>query len=156
MYVNIAKILFLAIIVCQKLVLAQGLVQIENYSPDEYSGSRQNWTAIQSNTGTLFFGNGAGLLHFDGNDWSLKHVPAGGLVRSFGTYNGDIYWGGNGDIGRIKADSLDRFLPVSYLRKVDSSFHNFSSVWRFVENNEKLYARTYEGIYTIDQDTIIV
>lgn len=151
-----SRLFFLLLIILPVTGQGQGIVQIENYSPDDYESSRQNWAAAQTATGTLFFGNSSGLLQFTGDNWILKHVPAGGLVRSFGTYNGEIYWGGNGDLGLVKADSLNRFYPASLRERVDSSFHNFSSVWQLLEHDEKLYAQAYEGVYIIDQDTVLV
>ncbi|WP_340105624.1 sensor histidine kinase [Rhodohalobacter sp. 8-1] len=134
--------------------LAQGVVQLENYTPEEYENSRQNWAVIESDVGSIYFGNGGGLLHFNGHEWNAEHVPAGGSVRSLGIHNGKMFWGGNGDFGDVKADSLNRFYPVSLLERVDSSSHNFSSVWQFVNRDDKIFARTYEGLYIIEEDSV--
>lgn len=151
-----ARILFFIMLILPVTGLGQGIVQIQNYSPDDYGNFRQNWAVTQTDTGTLFFGNGGGLLHYGGYKWSFKHVPAGGQVRSFGTYKGQIHWGGNGDFGFIKADSLNRIYPVSLREHTDSTFHNFSRVWQILELDDKLYHRVFEGIYIYERDTVFV
>src|SRR6056297_1203959 len=130
-----SRLFFIFFIIIPIGAEGQGLVIINKYGPDEYNASPQNWAISNNKEGTIMFGNSAGLLQFDSHKWSFEHVPSGGIVRSFGFHNEDIYWGGNSDFGHVKPDSLNRFYPESLLDRVDSSSHNFSSVWQFVEHD---------------------
>src|SRR6056297_348141 len=149
-----SRLLFIVFVIFPVWGEAQGLVMIDSYGPDEYNVSPQNWAVSINHKGTIMFGNSAGLLQFDSHEWSFEHVPSGGLARSFGILNGDIFWGGNGDFGVVQTDSLNRFYPVSFLNRVDSSSNSFSSVWQFVEHDSLMFARTYEGLYIFDGDTV--
>jgi len=79
-------IVLLAVVYFPTLVAAQtpsahsaptelGLPFIRNYSPKEYGAHAQNWTIAQDSRGVMYFGNGIGVVEYDGVSWRLIQFP---------------------------------------------------------------------------------
>ncbi|HEY4874158.1 MAG TPA: hypothetical protein VIH86_01170 [Puia sp.] len=51
--------------------MESGYQLINNYSPKEYGGVQNNLAILQNEKGIMYFGNGGGLLGFDGAKWRL-------------------------------------------------------------------------------------
>ncbi|MDR9365982.1 MAG: triple tyrosine motif-containing protein [Balneolaceae bacterium] len=133
------------------------MAQVESYDPETHNYFRQNWSAMQDSSGILFFGNSTGLLSFDGEKWHpVKHAPKGSAVLMFAEHQNNIYWGGNGDLGIIKSDSLNQFTPLSHRSRIDSAYQNFSYLWQMIEVDGEIYHRNSNGIYVSRGDTIEV
>ena len=137
-------------------LFGQGLFQVEVYEPEEYANFRQNWAAAQDSSGRMFFANSAGLVTFDGESWFSTHDPAGETILSLEAHQSEIHWGGIGDFGMIRADSLNRLGPHSLKSQTDSTHHNFSTVWRLVSDGRSLHHEISEGFYSYREDSVQV
>lgn len=145
----------LFLIITSIVIIEKSVGQIVTYDPEQYQYFRQNWSAIQDSSGILFFGNSTGIVSFDGEQWHpVKHAPIGNTVLSFAKHQNQIYWGGNGDLGVIKSDSLYQFSPYSHRAQIDSSYQSFSYLWQMVENKGEIYHRNSNGIYISRSDSI--
>jgi len=128
----------------------QAMAQIQVFEPEELGFFRQNWDILQDSSGMLFFGNSDGIVHYNGTNWTTKHVPSGNAALSLIEYNDKIHWAGNGDFGVLEADSLSAFTPVSLKEHLDSIHHDFTLVWQMLEHNGNLYHKTTEGLLVWD------
>ena len=60
----------------------RGIPYIQNYMPEQYNAGPDNWSAVQSKEGVMYFGNKNGILEYDGVSWRLIQLPNRGVVRS--------------------------------------------------------------------------
>src|SRR5690606_8398555 len=71
--------------------------------------------------GLMYFGNGKGLLIYDGVSWDLINLPNQGPVFALALdHSGRIYAGGTGEIGYLEADSIGVWNYVSLLPRIDA------------------------------------
>ena len=67
----------------------------------------------------MYFGNGAGILQFDGVNWELIEMRGTGATRCFAKDDqGVIYAGGIGDLGYLEADEWGKMRYVSLVDKI--------------------------------------
>ncbi|MDN5216976.1 response regulator [Fulvivirgaceae bacterium BMA12] len=121
---------------------------IKNYSPYEYKSHRQNWAITQSTEGLMYFGNGKGVLEFDGVNWRLISLPNRGHVRSiFTASDGTIYVGGNSELGYLAPDAKGRLVFNSLLQHVSQDKRDFGRVWTVFESNDGIYFQSYNYLF---------
>jgi serine phosphatase RsbU (regulator of sigma subunit) len=107
-----------------------GLPFIRNYTQDEYQAHNQNWSVIQDQRGVMYFGNGNGLLEFDGINWRLISLPNNSAVRSLAMdRSGCIFVGGIGEFGYLRGNSQGQMTYISLLEKLDPADRLFNDVW---------------------------
>ncbi|OFY88076.1 MAG: hypothetical protein A2236_00340 [Bacteroidetes bacterium RIFOXYA2_FULL_33_7] len=135
----------------------QGIPFIQNYPPEKYKGYSQNWTAEQDNRGVMYFGNGKGILEYNGKTWRRFYTDNGSTILSLGKDNkGRIYVGGENEIGYIAADSmgLTRFYDLTYL--IPEKHKGFTYVWHVYTSSNGIYFVTPEKIIRIKNKTVRV
>jgi hypothetical protein len=65
---------------------------VRNYLPKNYNAHVQNWDLVQDERGVMYFGNGDGVLEYDGVNFRLLELPLKTTVRTFAKdKNGVIY-----------------------------------------------------------------
>ena len=131
----------------QKLDLGTGIPQITYYSTDDYHAYSQNWAIVQDSAGIMYFGNGWGILTYDGRSWSLITLPNKTTVFALAIdKNNRIYVGAEGEIGYLESDQKGRLHYVSllpYLKEEDKSFSESRVVYCtskgvYFQTNEEL------------------
>jgi two-component system, sensor histidine kinase and response regulator len=126
-----------------------GAPLIQVYDTEARSSAQQNWGAIQDAQGVMYFGNGAGVLIFNGRCWQLVETSNKSVVRSLAVDDrGVVYVGGNGEIGFLAADSTGKARYVSLLQHVPEKDRDFSDVW-------SCHA-TPDGVYFVANDKVIL
>ncbi len=129
-----------------------GIPFIKNYTPEDYNGSTQNWSVIQDNRGVMYFGNGDGILTFDGLSWKSISLPNKTVVRSFAKdKNGKIYVGGVDEFGYIASDSLGRTVFKSLLSKIPENKRTFKDIWRMFYVKDAIVLCTSSKIFVIGE-----
>ena len=97
---------------------------VRNYRLWEYNGASKNWDVSISTTGEVFVANHLGLLHFDGERWTLNQLPNKTIVRSVlvlddkiftGSYEEFGYWQEN-SLGALEYKSLAQLIPREGLK----------------------------------------
>jgi signal transduction histidine kinase/CheY-like chemotaxis protein len=130
-----------------------GFKYFENYSPKKYIGHHQNWSVLQDRRGIIYVGNNSGVLEFDGVSWRLIDVP-NRTVRSLASdETGNIYVGGNNEIGFLAPDSKGSLQYKSLLDHVDNNKRNFGKVWKTHSTKEGIYFRTWKYLFRWNPNT---
>ncbi len=114
----------------------------------DYNAYPQNWAITQNEQGIMYFGNGIGLLEFDGNTWRLYQVPNKTAIRSLA--NGDdgkIYAGAQNELGYFLPDSLGRLTFHSLLNFLPKDKRDFTDVWNTYFINGNVYFGTFNYIF---------
>ncbi len=126
-----------------------GLPYIRNYTPKEYGGFIQNWSALQDQRGFVYIANNHGLLEYDGVGWR-RYDDDGNLSALLSLAVDDpgiIYVGMNKDFGYIESDSIKGLRFVSLLPKVDEADREFNDVWRTLILNDAVYFVTRDYLF---------
>ncbi len=120
-----------------------GSQNIINYSPKEYGAYQQNWAITQDKRGIMYFGNGSGLLEFDGATWRLYPVPNKSNIFSLANgEDGRIYTGAQGELGYFQADSSGKLIFHSLMNFLPKDKKDFSDVWNTYINDGHVYFNT--------------
>lgn len=119
---------------------------ITHYSSKETKGFAQSWAVTQGDNGLMYFGNGVGVLEFDGTTW--RAITLGGAIRTFyKSGNGTIYTGGDNLIGYLKPDSYGKMDFYSLLDSIPEPLRDFVAILSIYDKDGLLYFVGFKGIY---------
>lgn len=128
-----------------------GLPYLVNFPPSVYDGFSQNWAVIQSNQGWIYFGNGDGVLEFDGVSWRLIPVANRTVVRSLAKDStGTLFVGATHEIGYLASDSMGALQYVSLLDHLPADKRNFGQVLGAEATLEGVYFHTLNRLFRWD------
>ena len=152
---SILCLLFISFqLICQnqnfnkETIKTNGIPYIINYAPNDYKAAAQNWAILQDKRGIMYFGNGNGLMEFDGKDWRLIQMPNKSLVRSLAMdKNGKIYVGTQGELGYLEADERGLLQYVSLVSKIPAKDRNFEGVSKIYITAAGVLFQTATAIY---------
>jgi signal transduction histidine kinase/DNA-binding response OmpR family regulator len=125
-----------------------GLPFTTHYPTDEYKAHKQNWTISQDKNGLMYFGNGDGVLIYDGTTWELITLPNQSSVLALTLdKSGRMYVGAVGEIGYLEADTVGRLTYISLLSFLKKEDQNFSRVYSVHSTLEGIYFQTPEAVF---------
>jgi signal transduction histidine kinase/ligand-binding sensor domain-containing protein len=125
-----------------------GLPFIHNYLPRDYNAAFDNWSIVQDRRGVMYFGNGSGVLEFDGASWRLIKIPNGGAVGCLAMDEaGRIYVAAVSDFGYLAPDSLGRQNFISLQGYFADNHPRFGDVWSVGTASHGVYFKTADQIY---------
>jgi signal transduction histidine kinase/ligand-binding sensor domain-containing protein len=131
--------------------LESGYQFINNYTAKECGATQQNLAIIQNEKGIMYFGNGAGLLEFDGAKWRVYALPNLAEPRSLANgEGGKIYVGGQGDIGYFLPDSAGKLTYHSMGNLLPKDKRDFFDVFHTHVSNGKVYFNAVKYIFIWD------
>ncbi len=155
-------IILYLIILLPVLIKAQvnkyGIPIINNYTPQVYNASDQNWSIIQDHRGVMYFGNNDdGLLEYDGINWRKIKGSNSSSVRSLAIdSSGTVFLGGVGNFGYLEPDARGELRYVSLSSKLDSSEQQFQNVWKTYASKDAVYFCTPVSIFKYDYKKVSV
>ncbi len=148
----LSRICLLCIIIWGKpgfaLDTQAGLPFIRNYSPRDYHAAFDNWSIVQDRRGVMYFGNGSGILEFDGISWQLINIHNGSAIRCLTMdETGRIYVAAFGDFGYLAADSLGRQSFISLKHNLGEDPAALGDVWSVRTASHGIYFKTSDKIF---------
>lgn len=108
---------------------------IQHYTFNQYGASTQNWAVVQDSAGVMYFGNNAGLLRFDGNNWDLYKLKNKSMVRSLALLGDKLFVGGIGEFGYFTLSPIG----ATYTILSDTLTNINADVWQIFEVQNKIY-----------------
>lgn len=118
------------------------------YLTDEYNAHYQNWAVSQDKKGLMYFGNGDGVLDYDGTNWELITLPNQSSVLALTLdKNGRMYVGAVGEIGYLEPDSIGRLTYITLLPFLKKDDRNFTRVYSAYAAPEGIYFQTPEALF---------
>lgn len=124
-----------------------GFPLVKNYVSKEYSANVQNWAIVQDHRGVMYFGNGEGVLEYDGVSWRLIRIP-NDIVRCLALdEDGKIFVGGINEIGYLESDSSGSLEYISLNKYISKDKINFGDVWRIIVHDDGLYFQTFSSLF---------
>jgi signal transduction histidine kinase/DNA-binding response OmpR family regulator len=127
-----------------------GIPLIKYYLPKDYSAGMQNWTILQDRRGVMYFGNGRGVLEYDGGSWRLIPVPNKGARCLAIDAEGTIFVGGLNEIGYLSPDSSGALKYISLNKSISKEQLNIGDIWSIVARDNKLYFQSFNNLYILE------
>lgn len=114
-----------------------------------YNAANQTWTIAQNKKGYIYFANSAGLLEYDGSQWTLYSLPDNtSIVRSIAiTDDQKIYTGVRNEFGFWAEDVQTRKLKYTSLSKATNLKFSDEEIWKIVPFGGDIYFQSFKNIY---------
>jgi ligand-binding sensor domain-containing protein/DNA-binding CsgD family transcriptional regulator len=131
-----------------------GIPYVRNFKKAVYKHHPKNLSVIQDKHGIMYFGNGDGLLAFDGTSWNLLPMPNKSTVISMflDDRTGNIYVGAQGEFGYAAPDSIGVIRYHSLSKNLPPSAGGFGDIWKISVINENLVAVASNMIMILDSN----
>lgn len=136
----------------------EGIPVIETYSVENYQAGMENWDAIQSPEGLMYFANSEGLLEYDGVNWQLIKGTIGYQVRSLAkSREGNIYLGGDNILGCLKVNEMGQKEFVSLVPHCPPQYQKYlDHVWKILIYGSNKYILAGGTVIILDQENNFV
>ncbi|WP_228850976.1 ATP-binding protein [Aegicerativicinus sediminis] len=134
-----------------------GRPTITNYKYQDYGANPTNWWIIEGDDGIMYFANGAGVLVYDGVNWSVVTLTNQVSPRSFAKdSNGRIYLSAEGDFGYLETNPKGELYFISLKNNVPEEHRDFATVWDCDIIDDKVVFRTTDKSFIWDGENIDV
>ncbi|MEL6253994.1 MAG: hypothetical protein AAFR87_18445, partial [Bacteroidota bacterium] len=134
-----------------------GIPFIQSFERNEYQAAAPNWSIAQDQQGLIYFANSEGLLVYDGRSWELFSLPNKSVLRALAiSPDGQIYVGGQNEIGHFSADSSGRWNYFSLKKMIPEAHRDFEDVWEIVATDEGVYFRSSGKIFFLNTSRSLV
>ncbi|MEP2279633.1 LuxR C-terminal-related transcriptional regulator [Maribacter sp.] len=154
---NIRVLLIIIIFIIPSWILGQNLSPpIQNYSSYEYNAASKNWGLTIDDNGELYAANNSGLLHFNGEIWTLNKLPNKTIIRSVAYVNGKIFTGSYEEFGFWKMNDYGslNYTSLTHLIK-DHEFTN-EEFWQIIQLDDAVIFRSFSTVYIYKNKKISV
>ena len=125
-----------------------------NFEKKDYQGADKNWSITQDNNGTMYFGNDAGLIEYDGIEWTTYSLRNNSVVRSVCADNGVIYTGGFEEFGVWTRSISGELIYTSLSSNLQNHTFKNDDIWRIIVDKGKVYFQSFNSIFIYENDTI--
>lgn len=142
------SVLFLIFSICDSRT--QHSPELFNYSEKEYKASHQNWSMTCSEDGTLYSANSDGLLVYDGQLWSLYHMPRKKNLRSVYAVGDTVYCGGFQEMGYWTKDNCDFYTYHSLMHLVPEGALDNEEIWHIISDGQRIFFQSFAVILAFD------
>ncbi len=148
--------LFLSLVCADLAQGRQGRPLITNYTSKDFNAFHQNWISVQDQRGVMFFGNGSGVLEFDGVDWRLTPLQNGKKAYSLTVdREGRIFVGSLREFGYLAADSVGMFRYVSLVDKISEAETGGVGMWGAYSTSRGVYFTHRSGVYRWTGESLV-
>ncbi len=147
-------VLFLA---CWSTNGQQLLPPIQNYQLLDYKGGSKNWDLSVNENGELFVANNKGLLHYNGEEWTLNKLPNNTIIRSVKSIEDRVYTGSYEEFGYWIKNEFGELRYTSLTHLIQDHTFTSEEFWEiFSSNDGKVLFRSFSAIYAYSNDEISV
>jgi ligand-binding sensor domain-containing protein/DNA-binding CsgD family transcriptional regulator len=131
-----------------------GIAYVKNFTKPMYKAHPKNLAIIQDAGGIMYFGNGDGLLQFDGTSWSLLRMPNKSAVISLckDPSRNRIYVGAQGEFGFVESDSIGLIRYTSISKTLPKTVAGFGDIWKISFHNDRLVAIASNMVMILDHE----
>ncbi|WP_169719461.1 helix-turn-helix and ligand-binding sensor domain-containing protein [Olivibacter sitiensis] len=142
---------------CSYALPQQGTPLLQNYTKAVYKAENQNWSTACAPNGEMFFGNNAGLLHYDGAFWHTYYMPGNKIVRSIAIApDGRVYAGAHAEFGFWEKNSFGKYSYTSLSRHLKGQHAVDDEVWKIYVDGDRVFFQSFSTIYVYEDGKIRV
>lgn len=129
---------------------------IDNFRAFEYKAASKNWGLGVNHAGELFVANNTGLLHYNGETWSVYNLPNNTVIRSVAVIKDRIYTGSYEEFGYWVKNSRGKLEYTSLTGLIKD--HSFTSeeFWEILPHGDEVVFRSFSAIYRYSGESIEV
>jgi len=150
-YSSILVVLCLLFIPFHSMAQRQIPFVIRNFEKQEYAAESQNWSVDRAPNGYIYAANNAGLLEFDGVEWSFYPSPGGNVIRSVAVDNqGRIYSSGYRELGFWQRNGKGELLYTSLNPLAEEMFSQNEEFWNTVIIGERVYFHSFSSVFVYE------
>lgn len=150
--------LILLLLVCHGVVAQLsniGSPFITKFTQNSFKAGPENFTAVQNSRGNMFFGNGMGVLAFDGTTWDLIEVDNRSYVRSLAIDNNDkLFVGAYQEFGYLTINKTGNYKYKSLTHLIPNTDLNIADIWKIIIIDDHVFFQSYYAIFEYCNDTI--
>src|SRR5690606_14088663 len=129
----------------------QLLPPIQNFRMLEYKGASKNWDVSVNAKGELFVANNKGLLHFNGEQWTLNKLPNNTIIRSVECIGERIYTGSYEEFGYWEKNAIGTLDYISLTHLIQDHTFTSEEFWEIMaDKDQKVLFRSFSAIYSYD------
>jgi len=127
---------------------------VRNFTKQEYNAESQNWSVIQDHKGFIYVANNAGLLEFDGVEWSFYPSPSGTVLRSVAVdENNRIYTSGYREIGFWERDQMGNLVYQSLNPAAETLYSQNEEFWNTIIIGDRVYFHSFTSVFIYDHES---
>ncbi|MDX1909066.1 MAG: two-component regulator propeller domain-containing protein [Bacteroidia bacterium] len=128
-----------------------------SYRPAQYQAFNQNWMIGQTPDQVMCFANSAGLLLYNGAEWTclpLAHRP---MVRAVCIdREGRIFTGAYGEVGYWEKNAQGGYTYTSLIPLIAHEQIRKEEIWHMLVTDQGVWFQTFSTIYFYDYRTVEV
>lgn len=148
---------FLFLVVCLTVNGQQLLPPIQNYQLLDYKAGTKNWDVSVNEKGELFVANNKGLLHYNGEQWTLNKLPNNTIIRSVKSIGDRVYTGSYEEFGYWAKDEFGELGYTSLTHLIKGHTFTSEEFWEIFQSSDvKVMFRSFSAIYSYAEDNITV
>ena len=121
-----------------------------NYNTKDHGGGPISYAFGRSNSGTIYVANDAGLLVFDGINWSVNPLPKAKKASFLYLYEEKVYVGGENELGFFIKDKSGKYSFTS----IKSGDEKFNHVVRMHAHDDMILIQTDHSFYRLENDQL--
>lgn len=142
---------------CSLTTAQQLLPPIQNYQLLDYKGGSKNWDVSVNDNGELFVANNKGLLHYNGEEWTLNKLPNNTIIRSVESIGDRVYTGSYEEFGYWTKNDFGELGYTSLTHLIKDHTFTSEEFWEiFPSKDGKVMFRSFSAIYMYSNDQIVV
>ncbi len=146
----------LAAILLPLASLAQEFTPVVHlYGKNDYSADNQNWAVAQGDDGVMYFGNGGGMLSFNGLHWQLHKLPLAKTARSLYADKDRIYVGSYEEFGYFDKTSTGTLEYVSLSESLGTYRMQNDEIWRILKVGDKIVFQSFTSWFVWDGQSVV-
>lgn len=126
--------------------------KVRNFAKETYKAGQQTWCMEQDYGGNMYFAN-AGVLEYDGSEWSLTQTVNKSTARSllYDEKSGRIYFGAANEFGYVYNDEKNQ---RNYVSLSEGTGTTMEDIWGLHLIDGELWMRESKSIYKYDFQNI--
>ncbi len=152
---KIFVIIFFFIIISDSF--SQGFIGFplyENYSYKDYHAHYQNWEALQTQDGLMFFANSDGLLVFDGSKWQVLNTE-NTLRNIVQIDDGTIYVAGGNIFSKVSVSENGELKLISLINIFPDEYRGSLDIWDMATAGDSVIFRTTNFIFIVFHEKVV-
>lgn len=123
---------------------------VQTYDRIVYGADTQNWSVSASDDGVMYFGNGHGLLSFDGYRWQITRLPEGKLARTVFSDGDLVYVGSHEQFGYFSKSAMGTLEYHSLSDCIDDYEMQNDEIWRILKYNDRIIFQSFTSFFVYD------
>jgi len=128
---------------------------VQQYTKSDYKAGNQNWAVATGKNGIMYVANADGLLVFDGQYWTLHHLPNRSTVRSVAVDStGRIYAGGLAEFGYWEDTGYGQMQYHSVSRLLGGEEQVRDEVWKIVIDGDRVLFQSFSTLYIYENNSL--